>query len=90
MSMLYYDRRSVGQSVLVTDLHLGPATNFSFTHLEIIRRQLGVCYDEAALLTKGWVCNLHLLRDMVARLYPREIGSLLSPLTIRRARVKVL
>jgi hypothetical protein len=28
-SKLYYDRRSVGQSVLVTGTHLGPATNFS-------------------------------------------------------------
>jgi hypothetical protein len=25
---LYYDRRSVGQSVLVPSTHLGPATNF--------------------------------------------------------------
>jgi hypothetical protein len=28
-SKLYYDRRSVGQSVLVSGTHLGPATNFS-------------------------------------------------------------
>jgi hypothetical protein len=27
---LYYDRRSVGQSVLVSGTHLGPVTNFSF------------------------------------------------------------
>jgi hypothetical protein len=25
---LYYDRRSVGQAVLVSSTHLGPATNF--------------------------------------------------------------
>jgi hypothetical protein len=28
-SKLYYDRQSVGQSVLVSGTHLGPATNFS-------------------------------------------------------------
>jgi hypothetical protein len=28
---LIYDRQSVGQSVLVSGAHLGPATNFSFT-----------------------------------------------------------
>jgi hypothetical protein len=30
-SKLYYDRQSVGQSVLVSGIHLGPATNFSFS-----------------------------------------------------------
>jgi hypothetical protein len=30
-SKLYQDRRSVGQSVLVSGTHLGPATNFSFS-----------------------------------------------------------
>jgi hypothetical protein len=30
-SKLYYDRQSVGQSVLVSGTHLGPATNFSFS-----------------------------------------------------------
>jgi hypothetical protein len=28
---LIYDRQLVGQSVLVSDTHLGPATNFSFS-----------------------------------------------------------
>jgi hypothetical protein len=28
---LYYDRQSVGQSVLVSGAHLGPAINFSFS-----------------------------------------------------------
>jgi hypothetical protein len=28
-SKLYYDRQSVGQSVLVSGTHLGPANNFS-------------------------------------------------------------
>jgi hypothetical protein len=30
VSELIYDRQSVGQSVLVSGAHLGPATNFSF------------------------------------------------------------
>jgi hypothetical protein len=30
-SKLHYDRQSVGQSVLVSGPHLGPATNFSFS-----------------------------------------------------------
>jgi hypothetical protein len=30
-SKLYYDRQSVGQSVLVSGTHLEPATNFSFS-----------------------------------------------------------
>jgi hypothetical protein len=28
---LIYDRQSVGQSVLVSDVHLGPVANFSFS-----------------------------------------------------------
>jgi hypothetical protein len=35
-SKLSYDRWPVGQSILVSGLHLGPAANFSFTSLEII------------------------------------------------------
>jgi hypothetical protein len=35
-SMLYYDRRSVGQSVLISSHHLGPATNSSISSTEII------------------------------------------------------
>jgi hypothetical protein len=41
-SQLYYDRQSVGQSALVSDTHLGPATNFALLSL-IIFRQLRVC-----------------------------------------------
>jgi hypothetical protein len=56
-SKLYCDRQSVGQSVLVSGTHLGPATNFFF-HLEIVSRQLQVCYFIASSLTRGLVCNL--------------------------------
>jgi hypothetical protein len=33
-SKLYLDRQSVGQSVLVSGTHLGPATNFSYSLLD--------------------------------------------------------
>jgi hypothetical protein len=54
---LIYDRQSVGQSVLVSGAHLGPATN-SFFLLEISFRQLRVCYFVVPSLTRGLVCNL--------------------------------
>jgi hypothetical protein len=38
-SKLIYDRQSVGQSVLVSGTHLGPATNFSFS----LKFPLGSC-----------------------------------------------
>jgi hypothetical protein len=54
---LNYDRQSVGQSVLVSGTHLGPATNFFFL-LEIFFGQLRVCYFVSPSLTRGRVCNL--------------------------------
>jgi hypothetical protein len=36
---LIYDRQSVGQSVLVSETHLGPATNFSFS----LKFSLDIC-----------------------------------------------
>jgi hypothetical protein len=53
-SKLYYDRQSVGQSVLAT-------RDQSLFLLEIFFRQLRVCYSVAPSLTRGWVCNLQLL-----------------------------
>jgi hypothetical protein len=54
---LIYDRRSVGQSVLVSGAHLEPMTRFLFL-LEISFRQLRVSYFIAPSLTRGRVCNL--------------------------------
>jgi hypothetical protein len=54
---LIYDRQSVGQSVLVSSTHLGPATKLFFL-LEILFTQLRVCYFVAPSLTRGRVCNL--------------------------------
>jgi hypothetical protein len=51
------DRRSVGQSVLVSGHHLGPATNFSFTFMENTFRHLRFSSCEAPSLTRGRVCN---------------------------------
>jgi hypothetical protein len=56
---LNYDRQSVGQSVLVSGTHLGPATNFSFS-LKFSLDSCG-CYFVAPSLTRGRVCNLLLL-----------------------------
>jgi hypothetical protein len=47
-SKLYYDQQSVGQSVLVSGTHLGPATNFPLLSLIIFRR-LWVCWCGGAL-----------------------------------------
>jgi hypothetical protein len=107
------DRRSVGQSVLVSGYHLEPMTRF-LSHL--CQLQDSCC--EAPSLTRGWVCNLLVqlllglaraiplwsksrriqtifycliwdspnvegrvpvfisLRNKVAQLYPRALGSL--------------
>jgi hypothetical protein len=59
-SKSHYERQSVGQSVLVSGAHLGPATNFSFS-LSFTFRQLAVWYFVASSLTRGRVCNLLLL-----------------------------
>jgi hypothetical protein len=52
-SKLYYDWRSVGQSVLVLGMHLGPATNFSHLSL-IIFRQLRICWCGPLLWRETW------------------------------------
>jgi hypothetical protein len=54
-SKLCYDRRSVGQSVLVSSTHLGPTTRF------LLVRQLRVCWCGAPSLTRERVCRLQLL-----------------------------
>jgi hypothetical protein len=69
MSKLYYDRQSVGQSVLASGTHLGPAINFSFS-LNFFR-QLRVCYFVAPSLTRGRACNLLLLL-VLASAVPRD------------------
>jgi hypothetical protein len=56
-SKLYYDRRSVGQSVFVSGTHLGPRPIFPLLSL-ITFRQLRVCRCGAPSLTIGRVCNL--------------------------------
>jgi hypothetical protein len=54
--MLGYDRRSVGQSVLMSSTHLGPQDQ-----IFINVRQLRVCWCRAPSLTRGRVCRLQLL-----------------------------
>jgi hypothetical protein len=50
---LIYDRRSVGQSLLVSGSHLEPITRFLFSVW-----RLRVSWSGAPSLTRGWVCNL--------------------------------
>jgi hypothetical protein len=58
LSMLSYDRRSVGQSILVSGHHLGPATNFSFTSMVIIFIHLWFSSYGEPSLTRGRIRNL--------------------------------
>jgi hypothetical protein len=57
-SKLSYDRRSVGQSVMVSGHHLGPATDKSFIFMETIFRHSRVSSRGAPSLTRRQVCNL--------------------------------
>jgi hypothetical protein len=52
-SKLSHNRRSVGQSILVSGQYLGSATNIPFTVMEIQLRQLPVCYYETARALLG-------------------------------------
>jgi hypothetical protein len=63
-SKLSYDRRSVGQSVLVSGHHQGPWPIFLL--LDIFFGQLQICYFVAPSLTRGRVCNLVLLQCLAS------------------------
>jgi hypothetical protein len=80
-SKLHYDRQSVGQSVLVSGNHLGPATNFSL--LLFLYWQLRVSWCGASSLTRGWACNLPLqllLGELAYSIYTESIRETCSPL----------
>jgi hypothetical protein len=62
-SDLYYDRRSVGQSVLVSR----PPPSGAYDHIFITVRPLRVCGYEAPSLTRGRVCRLQLLLSLPAQ-----------------------
>jgi hypothetical protein len=55
-SQLFYDRRSVGQSVLVLSPHLGPKTRFL-----LLSDSCGFVDIGAPSLARGRVCHLQLL-----------------------------
>jgi hypothetical protein len=63
VSELYYDRRSVGQSVLVSSPPSG-----AYHQIFVTVRQLRVCWYGAPSLTRGWVCRLQLLLHSPAQL----------------------
>jgi hypothetical protein len=54
-SKLSYDRRLIGQPLLVSGHYMGTVTNFSFTSMDAMLRQLGVCYYGVASLARGRV-----------------------------------
>jgi hypothetical protein len=54
---LIYDRRSVDHSALVSEAHLGPMTNFSFS-MEFPSDSCGFVIFVAPSMTRGRVCNL--------------------------------
>jgi hypothetical protein len=60
--LLYYDRRSVGQSVLISSPHLGLMTRFFYTV-----RHLRVCWYGVSSLTRGRICLLQLLLSSPAQ-----------------------
>jgi hypothetical protein len=64
-SKSYYDRRSVGQSVLVSGTHLGPATKIPLLSL-LIFWQLLVCWCGAPSLTRSWVCSFQFLLSIAS------------------------
>jgi hypothetical protein len=58
-SKLFYDRRSVGQSVLVSGHHLGSATNFSFSFTEIIFRRFRFLFNARLPLWREYVSGVY-------------------------------
>jgi hypothetical protein len=54
---LPYDRRSVGQSVLISGHHLGSAIIFSFSSIVIIFRYLHFCSSGTSAPTRGRIYN---------------------------------
>jgi hypothetical protein len=69
-SKLYYDRRSVGRSILVSGTHLGGTDQFFFL-LEIVFGQVLVCYFVAPFLMRGRFRNILLLL-VLASAVPRD------------------
>jgi hypothetical protein len=71
-SKLYYNWQSVGQSVLVSGTHLGPATNFSHSLWLFFYRQLRVCWYGAPSLTRSRVCRFQFLPDFASAAFLRS------------------
>jgi hypothetical protein len=65
-SQIYYNRLSVGRSVLVTSPHLRPKTRI------LLVRQLRVCWCGAPSLTRGRVCHLQLLLALTSTVILRS------------------
>jgi hypothetical protein len=71
-SKLYYDRQSVGQSVLVSGTHVGPAINFSPFSLWLYFRQFRVCWCGAPSLTRSPICTFQFLPGIASAAFLRS------------------
>jgi hypothetical protein len=70
-SKLYYDRQSVGQSVLVSDTHLGPSTNFSHSLFDFFL-QFRVCWCGTPSLTRSGVSIFQFLQGIANAAFLRS------------------
>jgi hypothetical protein len=71
-SKLYYDRQSVGQSILLSGTHLGPATNFSHSLFDYFCWQFPICWCGAPSLTRSRICTLQFLLGIASAAFLRS------------------
>jgi hypothetical protein len=71
-SKLYYVRQSVSQSVLASDTHLGPATNFMHFLFDYFFRQFRVCWCGVPFLTRSRVCTFQFLPGIASAIFLRS------------------
>jgi hypothetical protein len=74
-SKLYYKRQFVGQSVLVSGTHQGPANNFSnslFDYFLLLFWQFRVCWCGAPSLTRSQVCTFQFLQVIASAAFLRS------------------
>jgi hypothetical protein len=71
-SMSHCDRQSVGESVLVSGTHLGPATNFFHSRFDYFFRQFRVYWCGAPSLTRRRVCSFQFLPGISSSAFLRS------------------
>jgi hypothetical protein len=71
-SKLYYDRQPVGQSVLVSGTHLGPATNFFHSLFDYFLDRFGFVDVGAPSLTRSRICAFQFLSGITSAAFLRS------------------